>query len=309
MAELTNKTYTRQDIEARPDDFTWSKLDSALIDKNKHEIQFPNFEDAMHFYENSPLIKTNQTLAWYHTHAVDHYQKPSVTVDLIGLRFADNHLQIMLIKRRSHVEGGKWAFPGGFVEPSEPIVNACLRETKEETNVNLKVNQLIRMLPVDTPNRDPRMPWLITNPSIVLFTPENVQTINKTAHAGDDAADLHWFNIALDKNNKLVLDPKAGKLAFDHEQILTNALIKLKRDFNLPGMPQITKLLGSSVTTRQMIDLFSQVDAKFNDYSSSNLTKRYHKYLINTGKTKRGDNQKAGHSLIIYHWKKRNYQV
>ena len=43
MAELTNKIYTRQDIEARPDDFTWSKLDSALIDKNKHEIQFRNF--------------------------------------------------------------------------------------------------------------------------------------------------------------------------------------------------------------------------------------------------------------------------
>lgn len=307
MTELTKKEYTRLQVEKEFDKFHWSDESHALVDQNGYEVRFCNFEDAMHFYENSPKISTKQTLDWYHAHAVDHYQKPSVTVDLIGLRFKDDHLQIMMIKRRSHVEGSKWAFPGGFVEPSESIVNACLRETKEETNVDLKVGQLIRMLPIDTPNRDPRMPWLITNPSIVLFTPENVKKMEKTAHAGDDAADLHWFNISLDENDHLVVDKSAGKLAFDHAEILTNALLKLKRDFNLPGMPLITKLLGESITTREMLDLFGQIDSKFKTYTASNLTTLYRKYLIRTGDTTRG--KKAGSSSIVYHWKKRDYRL
>lgn len=305
--KLTDKVYTREKVEKQKDEFTWSNVNHALVNKDGAEVRFPNFEDAMHFYENSTLISEKQTLAWYHTHALDHYQKPSVTVDLIGLRFVKKNLQIMLIKRKSHVEGGKWAFPGGFVEPSELITDACLRETKEETNVTLHKSQLIRMLPVDTPNRDPRMPWLITNPSIVLFTPENVRKMEKTAHAGDDAADLNWFNIRLDENDHLVLDRRAGKLAFDHRQILTNALIKLKRDFNLQGMPEITKLLGKYVTTRSMLNLYSLIDTKFESYTSSNLTTLYRKYLVRTDEVSRGKKRK-GNNLIIYEWKKRDYK-
>lgn len=311
MAILTTKIYTRPEVEKKykQDIFHWSDLNKALVNNNGEEVHFPNFEDAMHFYENSPMISTMQTLAWYHEHAVNHYEKPSVTVDLIGLRFKHNNLQVMLIKRRSHVEGDKWAFPGGFVNPREPIVQACIRETKEETNVDLHVSQLIRMLPVDTHDRDPRMPWLITNPSIVLFTPENVDHMEKTAHAGDDAADLNWFDIQLDENDKLIIDKKAGDLAFDHAKILTDALIKLKRDFNLPGMPAITQLLGENVTTREMLNLYSQVNSRFKNYTASNLSTLYRKYLIKTDKIMRADTSKGGNSSIVYHWEKRNYKL
>lgn len=164
------------------------------------------------------------------------------------------------------------------------------------------------MLPVDTPNRDPRMPWLITNPSIVLFTPKNVEKMEKTAHAGDDAADLNWFDVSLNNHDHLVIDKRAGDLAFDHEKILTNALIKLKRDFNLPGMPAITCLLGENVTTREMLNLYSQVNSKFLNYTASNLSTLYRKYLVKTDKIMRADTSKGGNSSIVYHWKKRNYK-
>lgn len=304
MSNLTSRIYTRKEIEKNPDRFKWSNKCYALVDGAGDELRFANFEDATHFYENSPVISIDENLAWYHAHAENHYDKPSITVDLIGLRFYKEHLQVMLIKRKSHVEYHKWAFPGGFVDSGESIVHACLRETKEETNVDLKEEQLIRMLPVDTKDRDPRMHWLITNPSIVLFTPEDVKTMN--ARTGDDAGDLRWFNVKLDEDNNLVIDDDAKPLAFDHAKILTDALIKLKNDFNLPGMPLITQLLGNQITTREMLDLYSKLDNKFATYTASNVTTLYKRDLIRTDiKAKTG---KVGNSGFVYEWKKRNYQ-
>lgn len=303
MSNLTSRIYTRKEIEKNPDRFKWSNKCYALVDGAGDELRFANFEDATHFYENSPVISIDENLAWYHAHAENHYDKPSITVDLIGLRFYKEHLQVMLIKRKSHVEYHKWAFLGGFVDSGESIVHACLRETKEETNVDLKESQLIRMLPVDTPDRDPRMHWLITNPSIVLFTPEDVKTMN--ARAGDDAGDLCWFNVKLDEDEDLVIDSSAIPLAFDHAKILAKALHHLRNDFNLPGMPLITKLLGDQITTREMLDLYSQLDTKFATYTASNITTLYRKWLVRTDQ--KAKSKRAGNSGFVYEWKKRDY--
>lgn len=303
MTKLTSKIYTRKEVEDKIDRFKWSNECHALVDTAGDELQFANFEDATHFYENSPAISIAENLDWYHAHAENHYDKPSITVDLIGLRFYDEHLQVMLIKRKSHVEYRKWAFPGGFVDSGESIVHACLRETKEETNVDLKEEQLIRMLPVDTKDRDPRMHWLITNPSIVLFTPDDIAIMQE--HAGDDAGDLRWFNVNLN-GDQLEIEDDAKPLAFDHAEILTNALIKLRNDFNLPGMPLITQLLGQKITTREMLDLYSQVDNKFATYTASNVTTLYKKDLIRTDE--KAKTNKAGNAGFYYLWNKRNYQ-
>ena len=50
----------------------------------------------------------------------------------------------LLIARRNLEPGmNKWALPGGFVESNETPEKACLRELKEETGVEGKINRLI----------------------------------------------------------------------------------------------------------------------------------------------------------------------
>ncbi|NCC71375.1 NUDIX hydrolase [bacterium] len=60
--------------------------------------------------------------------------------------------QIILVKRKKDPK--KYVLPGGFVEYEESAENAVIREAKEETNINFKINGLLGFY--SDPNRDPR---------------------------------------------------------------------------------------------------------------------------------------------------------
>jgi ADP-ribose pyrophosphatase YjhB (NUDIX family) len=49
--------------------------------------------------------------------------------------------QKMLLIRRS--DSGRWAVPGGYMEPGESFTEACTREVLEETGVHVHVGQLV----------------------------------------------------------------------------------------------------------------------------------------------------------------------
>jgi ADP-ribose pyrophosphatase YjhB (NUDIX family) len=48
--------------------------------------------------------------------------------------------QILLVKR---ADNGKWGFPAGGVEPNESAAAAAVRETKEETGIDVKIVELV----------------------------------------------------------------------------------------------------------------------------------------------------------------------
>lgn len=48
--------------------------------------------------------------------------------------------QILLVKR---ADNRKWGFPAGGVEPNESAAEAAVRETKEETGIEVRVDELI----------------------------------------------------------------------------------------------------------------------------------------------------------------------
>jgi len=130
-------------------------------------------------------------------------------------------LKLMLIKRAElnaegeiNIEAGKWALPGGFVHPNETAFEAAERELEEETGVN---GIHIKHFGVyDKPGRDDRG-WVITNAHYAIV-PE--YSLSKRA-ANDDAAEVDLFTL----EEALNLD-----LAFDHYEIITEAIKNIKRD-------------------------------------------------------------------------------
>ncbi len=120
---------------------------------------------------------------------------PALTVDII-IKYMDG---IVLIKRKNPPEG--WALPGGFVDYGETLENAAIRESKEETGLDVR---LIRQFhSYSAPNRDPRHHTVTT-----VFIAES----SGNAKAGDDAKEIGIF-----KKENL-----PDKIAFDHREILND---------------------------------------------------------------------------------------
>ena len=136
------------------------------------------------------------------------YPMPSVTVDAVIL-CCDS---ILLIQRRDDPFKGYWALPGGFMNIEETIKEAFLRETMEETNLDLSWFNLMEVGVFDNPSRDDRGRVIS-----FAFSTRIPIADSALAKAGDDATRLSWFSI-----NSL------PNLAFDHEQIINRAINQRK---------------------------------------------------------------------------------
>ena len=113
------------------------------------------------------------------------FERPSVTVDIILL----DGKKVLLIRRAGHPFIGKWALPGGFVEPDESAEQAALRELNEETGVTNAAVKQLRCFSV--PDRDPR-----TRIITIAFTAHLISD-NQNIAAGDDASQAEWFDVAV----------------------------------------------------------------------------------------------------------------
>lgn len=132
------------------------------------------------------------------------YPRPAVTVDAAVLKNACINCEILLIKRLNPPFSNCWALPGGFVDMNETLEEAVVRELEEETGLkNIILNQFKTYSDID---RDPRGRTIS-----VVFAGLAKET--DIVRPGDDATEAKWFSI-----NKL------PKLAFDHEQIITELI-------------------------------------------------------------------------------------
>jgi len=127
---------------------------------------------------------------------------PYLTTDGIIKIFAPEFKGIVLIKRKNPPLG--FALPGGFVDLGEKVEDALIREMKEETNLDVKIEKLLGVY--SNPDRDPRL-----HTASVVY----VCTADKMPKAGDDAKEA--FVVKLE-------EIPWDELVFDHAQILKDFL-------------------------------------------------------------------------------------
>lgn len=137
----------------------------------------------------------------------------AVTVDIVVVTLVDQRLHVLLVRRDGEPYAGAWALPGGFVQPEESLAEAADRELQEETGVDAAAH-LEQLGAYGDPGRDPRMRVVTVAYLAVLRRVDELR-------AGGDAADAELVPVAE------VLSSDRRPLAFDHEQILRDAVAHL----------------------------------------------------------------------------------
>ncbi len=94
--------------------------------------------------------------------------------------------KILLEKRKSEPERGKWTIPGGLVELGESAEQTVIREVKEETNLRVEEPELIDVVNSITLNGNDRLKYHFV---IVDYL---VKLKGGTLKASSDAEDLKW---------------------------------------------------------------------------------------------------------------------
>jgi len=109
---------------------------------------------------------------------------------------------VVLVKRKYEPYKGCYALPGGGVELGETVEQACIREMREETGLEISNLRLIGVY--SDPDRDPRGHVV----SIAFVAEADISGLQ----AGSDAAEVEIVN-----------DWKDRDLAFDHDRIIRDA--------------------------------------------------------------------------------------
>ncbi|MBL8970709.1 MAG: NUDIX hydrolase [Myxococcales bacterium] len=213
------------------------------------------------------------------------YPRPAVTVDCVVFGLDDELLKVLLIQRDREPFAGRWALPGGFVDPQETLEQAALRELAEETGVS-KV-YLEQLHSFGAPDRDPR-DRVITVAYYAL-----VRRLDHAPQAASDARAVGWFPAS-----------QCPPLAFDHREIV--ALARRRLQAKLREQPVGFELLPRKFTLSQIQRVYEAVLERALD------KRNFRKKLMATGvlreldETQQGVAHRAGR---LYQFDAREYRA
>ncbi len=131
------------------------------------------------------------------------YPTTFVTTDAVVVHSG----HVLLVRRRAAPGKGLWALPGGFVDQAETVLQACLRELREETRLKLPLPVLRGSLKdrqvFDHPERSLRG-RTITHAFHFDFPAGELPAVK----GGDDADKARWFPVskALEMGTELFED-------------------------------------------------------------------------------------------------------
>lgn len=134
------------------------------------------------------------------TSADGKYHNPTPTVDIL-IELADRPGTLVYVVRKNEPRG--LALPGGFVDEGEWLIDAAVREAKEETGLDVEITELFHVY--SNPKRDPRQHTVST-----AF----LATARGTPVGADDAESCVVC----------AHDQLPQRLVFDHETIVQDYL-------------------------------------------------------------------------------------
>lgn len=199
-------------------------------------------------------------------------EKPSFSVDLVIFTTYEDCLQVLLVKRAEAPFKGRWALPGGLLEPGRDnaIEGCALRRLVEKTGV--EAPYLEQLKTYGSCDRDPRG-WTATTVYFALIASElvrpraNQETVRWTPIQGEGVS---------------------CELAFDHARILADAVERLRskleythiavhllpKEFTLPELQRIYEMilqqpLDKSSFRRRVAqaDMLEEIPGKLRDGS------------------------------------------
>ncbi|VTR44052.1 NUDIX hydrolase [Paenibacillus lautus] len=169
------------------------------------------------------------------------YERPSVAADMVIFTVTDEEadsyrklpekeLRILLIRRGGHPFLGKWALPGGFVQPSETTEQAAARELREETGVDdVYLEQLYTFSDI---GRDPRT-WVMSCSYMALINSDKLEL-----QAGDDAADASWFKVSY-------------RQLREQKELMEDGYVKtLEYELKLSGEEELSAVVARTLTVK-----------------------------------------------------------
>jgi 8-oxo-dGTP diphosphatase len=141
---------------------------------------------------------------------VTEYRNPKPTVDLL-IELDGRPGELVFIERAHEPVG--LALPGGFVDEGEWLIDAAVREAKEETQLDVEVTELFHVY--SDPSRDKRQHTIST----VFIGRASGEPVG-----GDDAA----------RAIVCAPDKLPGKLVFDHARIVADYIAYKQRGVRPP---------------------------------------------------------------------------
>jgi 8-oxo-dGTP diphosphatase len=169
------------------------------------------------------------------------FPHPYVAVDLVIFQVRCDRLHLWVL-RRSESEPHGWVLPGAYVQVEETVEQAAARIFREKLAVE-PVAAFFPLRPFSGLDRDPRR-RVISLPQVSFLASSSV---------GEELRDqLAWARLSSARPPELTIGEDRITLAFDHQEILDEAVEMLRRRTRLDDPDLFRAVLPGDFTLRRL---------------------------------------------------------
>jgi 8-oxo-dGTP diphosphatase len=165
-----------------------------------------------------------------------------LAVDLVVLTVRSGELSALVVRRGIEPYAGRWALPGGFVEPGEDLADAAVRELGEEAGIGPLRPHLEQLGTYGAPDRDPR--GRVVSVAYLALVPDPGDPV-----AGSDAADAAWRAVGTLGRSR--------SLAFDHARILRDGVERARAKLEYTSLA--AALIPEPFTVNELREVYAAV--------------------------------------------------